>query len=147
MLWSAISSGFVTGLIPIGWAEAAALALGLVQPPERALTLLGAFTLAHVAGKLGWYWLGTASDRIPPKYMRIRAYVEKARLLLARHPVYGAGIMAAAAVTSIPPFHLSAIAAGIARVPLWIFLPISIAGRAIRFGVIASAPALLRAIF
>lgn len=147
MLWSAITSGFITGLLPIGLAEAAALALGMVQPPEQALTLLAGFTLAHVAGKVGWYWLGTQADRIPPRFVRTRVYVEKARSLLVRHPVYGAGIMASAAITSIPPFHVASIAAGIAKVSLWTFLPISIVGRAIRFGAIASAPTLIRAIF
>ena len=145
MLWSAITSGFLSGLLPIGFAEAAALAIGAVQPPALALTLLSGFTLAHVAGKLAWYWLGTNADRIPLRFVRTRRSIEKARGLLVRHPVYGAGIMASAAIASIPPFHVAAIAAGIARVPLWMFLPVSIVGRAIRFGAIASAPALIRA--
>jgi membrane protein YqaA with SNARE-associated domain len=147
MLWSAIASGFVTGLIPIGLAEAAALALGAVLPPEKALLLLGAFTLAHVAGKIGWYWLGTAAGRVPPRFVRTRVFIERSRKLLADHPVYGAGVLAAAAFASVPPFHIASIAAGIARIPFLNFLLICIVGRALRFGLIASAPTIFRAVF
>jgi membrane protein YqaA with SNARE-associated domain len=145
--WSAIVSGFVTGVIPIGLAEAAALAIGAVQPPSLALGLLGAFTLAHVAGKVGWYWLGAHADRVTAKYPRLQAIVAKAREVMAKHPAYGAGVLATAAVASVPPFHLAAIAAGIARIPFWRFLAICVAGRAVRFAVIGSVPSLLRAMF
>src|SRR5688572_10098550 len=111
MLWSALASGFITGLIPIGLAEAAALGIGTLQPPERALLLLGAFTVAHVAGKAPWYFLGRSADRVTARYPRAKAQVEKARALMAKHPVYGLGVLAAAAFASVPPFHLAAIAA------------------------------------
>lgn len=146
MLWSAIASGFLTSLVPIGLAEAAVLALGTAQPPAYALSLIGAFTLAHVAGKLVWYWLGTTADRVTERSPRTHAYVAKARALMSRHPVYGAGVLASAAVASVPPFHLAAIAAGIAKVPLWRFVLISLVGRAIRFGLIASVPSMVRSL-
>jgi membrane protein YqaA with SNARE-associated domain len=147
MLWSAIVSGFLTSIVPTGLAEAAALALGTVEPPQLAFTLFIAFTISHVSGKLVWYWLGTASDRVTAKYPRTKGYVEKARAMLAKHPVYGAGVIASAAVASVPPFHLAAIAAGIAKVPLWQFVSISLVGRAVRFGLIGAVPTVWRSFF
>ena len=146
MLWSALASGFITGLIPIGLAEAAALGIGTLQPPERALGLLALFTVAHVAGKVPWYLLGASADRVTAEYPRAKRQVEKARELMAKHPVYGLGVLAAAAFASVPPFHLAAIAAGIARIPVWRFLVICLLGRALRFGLIAAVPSLVRAL-
>jgi len=147
MLWSAIATGFVTGLLPIGLAEAAALTIGAVQPPGLALTLLAAFTAAHVAGKIGWYFLGTAADRLTDRSPRLQGYVAKARELMAQHPIYSAGVLAAAAVASIPPFHLAAIAAGITRMSFGVFLVVCLCGRAVRFAAIAAVPGLVRAMF
>jgi membrane protein YqaA with SNARE-associated domain len=147
LIWSAIASGFLTSIVPIGLAEAAALAFGAVQPPSFAITLFALFTVSHVAGKIVWYWLGTESDRVTVRYPRTQKYVAKARAMLADHPVYGAGILASAAVASVPPFHIASIAAGIARVPLWRFVAISLTGRAIRFGLIGAVPSVWRAVF
>jgi membrane protein YqaA with SNARE-associated domain len=145
-VWSAIASGFLTGLFPIGLAEAAALGIGTLQPPARALALLGAFTVSHVAGKVPWYLLGASADRVTTRYPRAKAQVEKARSVMARHPVYGLGVLAAAAFASVPPFHLAAIAAGIARIPFGRFLLVCLLGRALRFGLIGSVPAIVRAL-
>ena len=145
-LWSAIATGFITGLLPIGLAEAGALAIGTVAPTSLALTLLGAFTAAHVAGKLGWYWLGTFADRVTERHARTHAFIVKAREVMAEHPGYGAGVLASAAVASVPPFHLAAIAAGIARVPFARFVLICLGGRLVRFALIGAVPALARAL-
>jgi membrane protein YqaA with SNARE-associated domain len=142
--WSAIVTGFVTGVVPIGLAEAAALAIGAVTPPELAVALLAAFTVAHVAGKIGWYWLGTLADRVTEQSPRTHALIVRARAVMDRHPGYGAGVLAAAAVASIPPFHLAAIAAGIARIPFVRFLVICLAGRAVRFALIGAVPSVAR---
>lgn len=145
-LWTALASGFVTGLIPIGLAEAAALAIGAVDPPGLSLTLLGVFTVAHVAGKVGWYFLGTRADRVTERSPRSHAFIARSRTMMARHPAYGAGVLATAALASVPPFHLAAIAAGIVRIPFWRFLVICLLGRAVRFGLIAAVPGLVRAL-
>jgi len=141
-----MASGFFTSLVPIGLAEAAVLGLGAMRPPAFALTLIGAFTFAHVLGKVAWYWLGTNADRVTDRHPRTRGYIVKARVLVGNHPVYGAGVLASAAVASLPPFHLAAIAAGIAKVPLWRFVLISLVGRSVRFGLIASVPGLVRSL-
>ncbi len=142
--WSAIATGFITGLLPIGLAEAAALAIGTVTPPSLAAALLGAFTFAHVAGKVGWYLLGTYADRVAERHSRTHAFIQKARDVMAKHPGYGASVLAASAFASVPPFHLASIAAGIARIPFVWFILICLLGRLLRFALIGALPALAR---
>lgn len=140
---SAAASGFLVGILPVGLAEAAALGIGLARPPGLALAMLTAFTLGHVGAKVPWYVAGTLAARLPPG--RIADTVARARALLAERPSFGMGLLAVSALTSIPPFHLAAIAAGIVRIPFVPFLLVCLAGRALRFGALASVPALIRA--
>lgn len=139
---TAFASGFAVGILPVGLAEVAAVAIGIVQPPELALAMLGAFTLGHVGAKLPWYALGRAADRA--KHPRAVAFVARARALVDRHPRYGSGLLAVSAVASVPPFHLAAIASGIVGIPFGRFVLICLGGRSVRFGVLAAVPALVR---
>lgn len=140
---SAAASGFLVGILPVGLAEVAALGIGLVRPPGLALAMLTAFTLGHVGAKVPWYVAGSLAARLPPG--RIAETVARGRTLLAERPAYGTGLLAVSALTSIPPFHLAAIAAGIVRIPFARFVVVCLAGRALRFGALASVPALIRA--
>lgn len=144
-LGSAAALGFLVGVAPIGLAEVLAVAIGVVEPPRLALAMLVVFTLAHVAAKALWYGVGAFADRV--RHARSQELIAKARSLIERHPGYGSGVLAASAVLSVPPFHLAAIASGITRIPFGRFVAICVAGRAIRFGVLAAAPALVRALF
>ena len=141
-IFSAIVLGFVTGAIPIGIAEATAVAIGFVTPPWLAAAMWAAFTLSHVAAKLPWYWIGSRADHFKTPWL-VR-HVQRAKSLLARHPSYGAGLLMFSATLSVPPFHFSAIAAGISRLPLARFTVICVIGRAVRFGILVTAPGLLR---
>ena len=144
-LWSAAVVGFLVGVAPIGLAEVLAIAIGVVEPPRLALAMLVVFTVAHVAAKVLWYWIGAFADRV--RHPRSQELIAKARALISRHPAYGSGVLAASAVFSVPPFHLAAIASGIVRIPFGRFFAVCLAGRAIRFGVLAAAPMLVRALF
>ncbi len=144
-LGSAALLGFATGIIPIGAAEAAALAIGLVSPRWLALTMCLVFTLAHVGAKLPWYWLGAHAERASGE--RGKRYLARARQMLADRPRYGGGILLTSAVLSVPPFHLAAIAAGLTRMAFLPFVTACLAGRLLRFGVLVTAPQLLRHLF
>ncbi len=139
---TAFASGFAVGILPVGLAEVAAVALGLVQPPGLALAMLAAFTLGHVGAKLPWFALGRAADRA--SHPRAVAFVSRARALVERYPGYGAGLLAVSAVASVPPFHLAAIAAGIVGIRFAPFVLVCLAGRSVRFGLLAAVPALAR---
>ncbi len=137
--------GFATGIIPIGAAEAAALAIGLVAPRWLALAMCLVFTLAHVGAKLPWYWAGSHAERVSGP--RAAKYISRARQLLAERPQYGGGLLLMSAVLSVPPFHLAAIAAGLTRMAFVPFFAACLTGRLVRFGVLVTAPQLLRHLF
>ncbi len=141
---TAFATGFALGILPVGLAEVAAIAIGVVQPPRLALAMLAAFTLAHVSAKLPWYALGARADRL--RHPRARAFTERARALTARYPSFGIGLLGVSALTSVPPFHLAAIASGLVRIPFGRFVLICLSGRSVRFGVLAAVPVLLRAV-
>lgn len=144
-LWSAAAAGVATGILPIGLAEATALAIGLVTPHWLAFAMGLAFTVGHVAAKLPWYAFGCHADRATGR--RGAPYVAKARALLAARPGYGIGVLALSALLSVPPFHVAAIAAGLVGVPFVPFLATCLGGRLLRFGVLVTAPQLLRPLF
>ena len=120
----------------MGLAEVAALGLGAVRPAGLSWALLAAFTVGHVAAKVPWYLIGRAADRAP--HPRARRMVERARAMLAERPHFGTGLLGVSAVTSVPPFHLASIAAGMVAIPVWRFLLLCVVGHALRFGLLGS---------
>lgn len=139
---SAALLGFASGILPTGMAEALAVAIGFVEPPQLSMGMWLAFTVFHVMAKLPWYWAGTHAERVGAPWA-VR-FIARARELLRQRPGYGTGVLALSAVTSVPPFHLSSIAAGITRIPVVRFTLICLAGRLVRFGVLAGVPMLAR---
>jgi len=144
-LGTAALAGFGAGILPIGMAEALAVAIGVVLPAELAVAMWAVFTLAHVTAKMPWYWLGTQSDRVMHRWTQ--RYVDRTRAFLAARPTYGNGVLALSALTSVPPFHLASIAAGMTHLPFGRFVVICLGGRLVRFGLLAAAPAAIRAMW
>ncbi len=64
--------------------------------------------------------------------------VDRARSLLSERPHFGTGLLGVSAVTSLPPFHLASIAAGMVAIPFWRFVALCLVGRAIRFGLLGA---------
>ncbi len=140
---SAALAGFAVGIVPIGVAEVLAIAVGAVTPRWLAVTMLIVFTASHVASKWIWYVIGSLAERVRhPLALRM---IARTREFLARKPAYGPSTLAAGALLSVPPFHLTAIAAGIIRLPVSQFLVICFVGRLLRFGILAAVPTLWRA--
>ncbi len=140
---SAAVAGFAGGILPIGMAEAVAVAIGVVLPTELAVGMWLAYTVGHVAAKTPWYWLGSQSHRVMHPWAK--RHIERSQAFLAARPTYGSGVLALSALTSVPPFHLASIAAGITHIPFGRFLVLCLGGRLVRFGVLAAAPAVIRA--
>ena len=141
-LGTAAVAGFGAGILPIGMAEALALAIGVVEPPELAVAMWLVFTATHVLAKVPWYWLGAHSDRVMGAWaMR---YTQRARAFLDERPAFGTGLLAVSALTSVPPFHLASIAAGMTRIPFARFLVLCFGGRLVRFGLLVLAPEVVR---
>lgn len=143
--WIAIASsfalGFLVGALPVGASEAVALAIGAIPSPRLRALVLVSFTTGHVLGKLPWYWLGTISARIT--WPRVRGWVDRAHGVVAAHPTVGPLVMFPAAAVSLPPFHLTVIAAGIVRAAVVPCLGAAFAGRLLRFSLLAAFPPLV----
>jgi len=144
-LVSALVLGWVMGAIPTGAAELLVLAIASVRPQALVLPLVLVMTAGHVAGKLVWYWAATQQHRVRQPWLR--RHLDLADNFLHRHPTFGVSALVSSAVVSLPPYHLAVIGAGLVRMPLWLFLSASFAGRATRFVVIASIPRVADVLF
>ncbi|MCC6318877.1 MAG: hypothetical protein IT361_14460 [Gemmatimonadaceae bacterium] len=134
----ALGIGFALAVIPMGAAELVAFAAGALRPAGIIGPVVVSFTCGHVAGKLVWFWLGTQEARV--RRPHVRRVIDDAKAITARHPAIGAAVLATSAVAGLPPFHLTTVAAGIARYPLVPFVAITFTGRLVRFGLIALIP-------
>lgn len=143
--WLAVVSSFalgcLVGALPVGASEAVVLGIGAIPHARLRALVLVAFTAGHVLGKLPWYWLGTVSARIT--WPRVRAWVTRAHRVVEAHPAVGPSVTFSAAAASLPPFHLTIIAAGLVRAALTPCLAAAFAGRLLRFSLIAAFPPLV----
>jgi membrane protein YqaA with SNARE-associated domain len=138
---AALGAGFVSGAVTIVLAEATALAAG-AAPSTARIAVIVAFTVGHVAGKGLWYWAGTQEQRITRP--SLRRWIDRAHTLAAQHPTMSLGVTFTSAAISLPPFHLTAITAGIVRTPVVPFFAVAFVGRLLRFGLIAAAGGILQ---
>jgi membrane protein YqaA with SNARE-associated domain len=141
-LLSAFGVGFLLGALPVGAAEAIALAAAGIPSMHLRVGVILTFTTGHVAGKALWYSLGRLETRVSRP--RLRKWIDKSRAIAVRHPRFGLGVMAMSALASVPPFHLTAVAAGLVHTPALPFLTVSFVGRLVRFATLAAFPSLLR---
>lgn len=137
----AFVAGVTSGLLPIAFAEASALGAAAVPDFTHRAIVLVVFTVGHVGGKAVWYFLGTQEARVTHPGLRRR--LDQARTVVSAHPTASISVMLASATISTPPFHLTAIAAGIVRAPLGMFLITAFIGRLVRFSAIAAVPSLI----
>lgn len=144
-LASAFLLGVLMGAIPLGAAELLVLLLAGLEPRSLVLPLVLVMTAGHVGGKLLWYWAGAQHDRI--RHPWVRRQVAAAEQYLRARPHLGLGALAASALVSVPPFHLTAIGAGVVRAPVVVFLAVAFVGRAVRFGALATVPHLVPFLF
>ena len=140
-LASAFLLGGLMGAIPVGAAELLVLLIAGLEPRGLVVPLLLVMTLGHVLGKLLWYWAGTHHHRI--RHSWLRRQVDVAEAFLRTRPTLGLTALATSALISVPPFHLTAIGAGVVRSPVLVFLLVAFVGRALRFGAIAMVPHLV----
>jgi membrane protein YqaA with SNARE-associated domain len=141
-LIAAFALGLLFGVVPAGASEVLALGAGTMQPRALVLPLLVMLTAGHVAGKVVWYWIGTQGHRITQP--RLRHWINKATVLSQQNNQLGTGMLASAALVSVPPFHLMVVAAGIVRMPIVTFTITSFVMRLLRFSVVALFPGVMR---
>ena len=139
--WSGVAVGtwnFLQGALLPGPVDALLAPLAVADPP-RAFTLATWATAGAVLGGCVSYTIGaTAFDSVGVwvlEVMRVeRATVEARRALFAQ---YGWQAVAFSAVTPLPT-KIVCLAAGAFGLPPWVFALALLAGRATRFGVVAT---------
>lgn len=137
-LLAAFGLGLFFGAVPVGGSELLALAAGAVTPRVMVIPLVLLLTLGHVLGKLLWYWLGTLGSRVTnPK---AQDWIARAHEFNTKHPRLEVSVLLMSALASVPPFHVMAIASGVVRVPVTVFLGSVSVGRLVRFGLLAGVP-------
>lgn len=156
MEWVALTFGYsvVSALVPVVNAELYLVGL-MRQRPELAWWLVGlAAATGQMVGKLVYYYAGRGALRLPAR-LRHRSERERggrwAALLVrfqetcAERPVWTSGVLLASAALGLPPYLAIAVLAGVAKVPLPVFLVTGLIGRSARFGAIAASPGLFGA--
>ena len=130
------------GLLPFAPVEPLLVVIAATASPQVTMAAVLVATVSHSAAK-ALLFVGSreAEQRLAP---RARAVVARFRARLRdRRAVQLATVLVSAAV-GLPPLYLVTIACGALGLSLRTYMIASTAGRGLRFGVLALAPALLR---
>lgn len=137
---SVLAASIASAAVPVINIEAI-LALAVSQQPGHVVGLVIAATVGQMIGKIGWYWGARELDRAP--WIQRHLKKPKAQRTLdtwhARaegRPWFTAGLLFVSAFVGLPPYAVTAVLAGILRVPFWIFLTTGLLGRGLRFAAV-----------
>ncbi|MFF0144860.1 membrane protein YqaA with SNARE-associated domain [Amycolatopsis sulphurea] len=153
---------FGSAIVPLVNAELFVIGLCASQQNPHWLWLGGAVAIGQIAGKLLYYLAARGSIRLPkvlhdrlhakrtltPRRVRwqrrtevLRTKVEALRERCQRHPHWMATTYGVSSVVGLPPFMATSVLAGMVRMRLCTFLAAGLAGRWLRFSLLAAAPA------
>jgi membrane protein YqaA with SNARE-associated domain len=129
----------VSGVVPVVNAElyliAAVLATGRMY---EAVLLALVVAIGQMVGKAVLYRAARGAIDLGEKLSPKRAkQIERARSLVERHGSRPLSLIFVSASAGIPPFYVVSLAAGMLAVRFRSFVLVGLAGRAVRFGVIA----------
>lgn len=165
MGWVLITLGvaFGSAIVPLINAELFVIGLCASQPGVPWLWLGGAVAVGQIAGKLMYYLAARGSIRLPkflhdrlhrerpmtPRRVRwqlrtkaIRGKIEALRERCQRHPHWMTGTYGVSSLVGLPPFMATSVLAGMVRMRLTTFLAAGLAGRWVRFSLLAASPAM-----
>ena len=128
----------ISGLVPVVNAEI--FLVGLVRLAVDRSSQLPAIVIAAATGqmvaKIGLYRAGQSLLDLPRG--RYQAKIETVRRKLEQWKSRPYFIYAVSAVTGLPPFYLTVLAAGAMKIRFRAFLVIGLAGRLLRFAVLVA---------
>ncbi len=155
MEWIALTFGYsvASALVPV--VNAGLYLVGLMtQRPELAWWLVGlAAAVGQMVGKLVYYYAGRGTLHLPRRLRRKADkgtggrwshWLARFRATCRQRPVWAAGVLFVSAAVGLPPFLAIAVLAGVAEIPVAVFLVTGLAGRFVRFGAIAASPGLVQ---
>lgn len=151
LFWSVFAASIGSALLPLINIEAI-LAVSVSQAPHHMWGLIIAATIGQMLGKILWYWGGMHVDRAP--WVNRHLEKPKAKASLDRwheraegRPWFTAGLLLVSASLGFPPYAVTAVLAGILRVPFWIFLVTGLVGRGLRFWAVVTGTSSLIHLF
>jgi len=131
VILTAASTCALGGVFPWISAEAVLLGTALALSPGYLPALVAGCAIGQMVGKAGLYSvMRWAPDRLPERARRVLKKVEG---MSSRGHVLGGAVFAGAAV-GLPPFYVVTLAAGLARLPLALFLVAGLLGSLVRYG-------------
>lgn len=148
LFWSVLGASIGSALLPLINIEAI-LAVAVSQAPAATWALVLAATVGQMIGKVLWYWGGMNLDRAPWVHKHLhkpkaKATLDKWHARAEGRPWFTAGLLFVSAGTGIPPYAVTAVLAGMLRVPFWIFMVTGLLGRGLRFwAVVAGTTSLI----
>ncbi len=151
LFWSVLGASIGSALLPLINIEAI-LVVALSQSPDQAWALVVAATVGQMLGKILWYYGGMHADRAPwvSRHLqkpKARAALDTWHARAEGRPWFTAGLLFVSAASGFPPFAVTAVLAGVLRVPFWIFMVTGLAGRCLRFWAVVSGTTSLMQLF
>ena len=141
-LTTVVAISIASAVIPVVNAELYVLGLGSITPRPMLPLVLVLATLGHMAGKSLMYGAARGVERL--SFPALQRRIEKARAKLENRTTLGGTLVFVSAATGFPPFYVVTVAAGAMRYSFPMFFVLGLAGRLLRFGVLATVPHLAR---
>jgi membrane protein YqaA with SNARE-associated domain len=167
--WFCVTLGvaFGSAIVPVINIELFVLGLVASRPEVHWLLIAAAVSLGQMAGKLLYFLAARGSIRLPAwmtermhrrrvaktdgrwhqRTKWLRAKVQALRDRCHRHPAWMAGTYGVSAVVGLPPFMAMTVLAGLADMPLSVFVSAGLIGRFARYAILASFPAIFASWF
>ncbi|WP_156756935.1 YqaA family protein [Actinokineospora pegani] len=162
MAWLGLAMGIAFGSALVPFISIELFVIGMAaQEPQVSCLLLGlVVAIGQVGGKLLYYYAGRGSIRLPAflhrearpmtarrerwhvRTKRLRSWVAVLRAKCERHPHWMVGAYSVSSVVGLPPYMATVVLAGLVRMRLATFISAGLAGRFIRFSLLAASPAL-----
>ena len=151
LFWSVLGASIASALLPLINIEAI-LAVAVSRAPEAMWALVVAATVGQMLGKIFWYWGGMNLDRAPWVHRQLQKPKVEASLhrwheRAEGRPWFTAGLLLVSAAVGVPPYAVTAVLAGMLRVPFWVFFVTGLVGRGLRFWAVVTGTASLLDLF
>ncbi|HKS49301.1 MAG TPA: hypothetical protein VJT49_30175 [Amycolatopsis sp.] len=166
--WFCVTLGvaFGSALVPLINVELFVLGLVATEPRLHWIVIAAGVAIGQMAGKLLYYLAARGSIRLPDflhdklhrkrppgrwrdrwhaRTVWIRTRIDALRDRCHRHPGWMTGTYGVSAVVGLPPFMATTVLAGLADMRMSTFLVAGLAGRFVRYSVLAAFPAIFTA--
>ncbi|KAA9157590.1 hypothetical protein FPZ12_024645 [Amycolatopsis acidicola] len=163
--WFCLTLGvaFSSALVPVISVEVYVLGLMASEPAAGWFLVGAAVAIGQMAGKFLYYLAARGSIRLPPflhdrlhrrrppsrrrdrwhqRTKWLRGKVEALRERCHRHPHWMTGTYGVSSVVGLPPFMATTVLAGLVDMRMSTFVGAGLAGRFVRYSLLAACPAM-----